>query len=153
MAFFLANKASASPPAKLGVGVLLLLPSDPFKLIPLSRAGSCGAGAGFRPAAGRFAGGVGFGLPPAPLAAAAGGGGGGRGAATGAETCSSTYAAGTQAEPVGVLASHQPNTISLATHTANLCPGQLTIVFFLYDLNQLSLSDCEFVLSLSGKVI
>jgi len=89
IAFFRANKASASPPAMLGVGVLLRLPSDPFKLIPESRAGSCGAAAGFLPAAGRFAGGVGLAArEPNPLAA--GGGGGGRGAATGGGACSST---------------------------------------------------------------
>ena len=100
MACFLASNASASPPAKLGVGVLLLLPSDPFMLIPESLAGSVGAGAGFLPAAGRFTGGVGFAPAPlVPLAAGAGGGGGSLGAATGggAWTCSSTYAAGTQA--------------------------------------------------------
>ena len=92
MAFFLANNASASPPAKLAVGVLLLLPSDPLRLMPESRAGNCGAGAGFLPAAGRLAGGVGF-APPfvlVPFAAEDGGGGGGLGAATGAGCCSST---------------------------------------------------------------
>lgn len=106
MAFFLASSASARLPARLGVGVLLLLLSDPFKLIPESRACSP---AGFLPAAGRFAGGcgaAGFALAAEPLTA--GGGGGGRGAATGAASCSSTYAAGTHACPLGVLASHQP---------------------------------------------
>ena len=88
--------------------MLLLLPSDPFRLMPESRAGNCGAGAGFLPAAGRLAGGVGFAVPRAPFAAD-GGGGGGRGAATGGGACSSTYAAGTQACPAGVFASHQPN--------------------------------------------
>jgi hypothetical protein len=40
MAFFRASNASAKLPAKLGVGVLLRLPSDPFepfRLIPESR--------------------------------------------------------------------------------------------------------------------
>lgn len=94
MAFFRAISASASPPAMLGVGVLLLLPSEPFILMPESRAGSEGAGAGFLPAAGRLTGGVGLAAPPrpAPFAAGAGGGGGSLGAATGggAWTCSST---------------------------------------------------------------
>ncbi len=109
MACFLASSASARPPAKLGVGVLLLLLSDPFMLMPESRAANCGAGAGFLPAAGRLAGGVGLApLAADPLVGAAGGGGGGRGAATGAGVCSSTYAAGTQACPAGVFASHQP---------------------------------------------
>jgi hypothetical protein len=57
MAFFLASSASASPPAMLGVGVLLLLLSEPpFKLMPESR--GCSA-AGLRPAAGLFTGGCG----------------------------------------------------------------------------------------------
>jgi len=109
MAFFLASRASASPPAKLGVGVLLRLPSDPFMLIPESRAGNCGAAAGFLPAAGRLAGGVGFAAPLAPFAA--GGGGGGLATAAGGGgggACSSTYAAGTHAWPSGVFASHHP---------------------------------------------
>lgn len=57
IAFFLANSASARLPAKLGVGVLLRLLSEPFapaRLIPESR--GCD-GTGFRPAAGLFAGG------------------------------------------------------------------------------------------------
>lgn len=111
MAFFLANKASAKLPARLGVGVLLLLVSEPFRLMPESRA--CSA-AGFLAVAGRLTGGcgaAGFALAAAAAAAApfgAGGGGGGRGAATGAGSCSSTYAAGTQACPVLFFASHQP---------------------------------------------
>lgn len=106
MAFFRASRASAKLPAKLGVGVLLLLLSDPFMLIPESRACSP---AGFLPAAGRLAGGCGAaGFARAPFAGA-GGGGGGRGAATGGGACSSTYAAGTQACPAAVLASHQPD--------------------------------------------
>jgi hypothetical protein len=113
MAFFRANKASAKLPARLGVGVLLLLLSDPFRLMPESRACSP---AGFLPAAGRLAGGwgaAGFPLAAAPLAA--GGGGGGRGAAIGGASCtSSTYAAGTQACPAAVFASHQPNKIRSA---------------------------------------
>lgn len=87
MACFLANKASASPPARLGVGVLLRLLSEPFRLIPESLA--CRA-AGFLFAIGRLAGG--WGAP-----GLAGGGGGARGAAAGAGAISSTYAAGTQA--------------------------------------------------------
>ena len=84
MAFFLANRASANPPAMLGVGVLLLLPSEPFMLMPESRAGSWGAAAGFLPAAGRLTGGVGLAAPPpAPFADGRGGGGGSLGAATG----------------------------------------------------------------------
>lgn len=57
IAFFLASSASARPPATLGVGVVLLLPSDPFapfRLMPESR---CCSAVGFLPAAGRFAGG------------------------------------------------------------------------------------------------
>ncbi|AEO53324.1 hypothetical protein MYCTH_2294482 [Thermothelomyces thermophilus ATCC 42464] len=111
MAFFLASSASARLPARLGVGVLLLLLSEPFMLMPESRA--CRP-AGFLPATGRLAGGCGAaGLARAATpfaAAAAGGGGGGRGAGAGAGagSCSSTYAAGTQACPLDVLASHQP---------------------------------------------
>ena len=62
MALCLALNASASPPAKLGVGVLRPL-SVPFELtlIPESRGG--GGAAGLRPATGRFDGGAGgFGL-------------------------------------------------------------------------------------------
>lgn len=84
MAFFLANSASARLPARLGVGVLLRLlsdpPLDPARLIPESR--GCSA-TGFRP--GR-AGGVGAAGFARPLAT--GGGGGARGAGAGA--CSST---------------------------------------------------------------
>lgn len=82
MAFFLANSASARLGPKLGVGVLLLLESEPFwRLIPLSR--GCKA-AGLRPG---LAGGVGAAGLERPL----GGGGGARGAATGAgAACSST---------------------------------------------------------------
>ncbi len=108
MACFLASSASAKLPARLGVGVLLLLLSDPFRLMPESRACSP---AGFLPAAGRLAGGCGAeGFARAAPPFGAGGGGGGRGAATGAGAgaCSSTYAAGTQACPPGVFASHQP---------------------------------------------
>jgi hypothetical protein len=89
MAFLRARSASAKLPAKLGVGVLLLLPSEPpFRLMAESRACS---GAGLRPAAGRLTGGCGgVGLPLAAPLAAAGGGGGGLGAATGGGACSST---------------------------------------------------------------
>lgn len=81
IAFFLANNASAKLGPKLGVGVLLLLESEPFwRLIPLSR--GCNA-AGLRPG---LAGGVGA----AGLARPLGGGGGARGAAAGAGACSST---------------------------------------------------------------
>jgi hypothetical protein len=92
MAFFLARRASARLPARLGVGVLLRLPSEPFapfKLIPESR---CCRTAGFRPAAGRFpggCGGVGFDrIVAVPFCD--GGGGGNRGAGAGAGACSST---------------------------------------------------------------
>lgn len=101
IAFFLASSASASEPARLGVGVLdreLSDPLGPVRLIPESRA--CSA-AGFFP--GR-AGGVGAAGFDRPLAT--GGGGGIRGAGAGA--CSSTYAAGTQAWPLAFLASHHP---------------------------------------------
>lgn len=91
MAFCLALRASARPPARLGVGVLRPL-SVPLplvlRLIPESR--GAGGGAGLRPAAGRFAGGaggVGFARTAAPLvpfALATGGGGGGVDRATGA---------------------------------------------------------------------
>lgn len=88
MALCLAFSASASPPAKLGVGVLRPL-SDPFTLKPESR--GAGGGAGLRPpAAGRLAGGaggVGLARTTGPLPfdfAAAGGGGGGIGRAAGA---------------------------------------------------------------------
>lgn len=83
MAFFLASNASAKLPPRLGVGVVLRLPSEllaPFNPRPESR---CPSSPGFRPAAGRFAGGaggVGFDL-------AAGGAGGGLGAGV---ACSST---------------------------------------------------------------
>lgn len=86
IAFFRASSASASEPARLGVGVLLRLlsdppaPLDPARLIPESR--GCSA-AGFLP--GR-AGGVGAAGLARPLAT--GGGGGARGA--GAAACSST---------------------------------------------------------------
>lgn len=84
MAFFLASSASASDPARLGVGVLLRLLSDPplapARLMPESR--GCSA-TGFRP--GR-AGGVGA----AGLARPLGGGGGARGDGAGAAACSST---------------------------------------------------------------
>jgi hypothetical protein len=93
MAFFRASSASAKLPARLGVGVLLLLLSDP-PLTPTPESRVCSP-AGFLPAAGRLAGGwgaAGFALAAAPFAA--GGGGGGRGAATGAGAgagaCSST---------------------------------------------------------------
>lgn len=69
------------------VGVLLLLPSDPFPfmLIPESRA--CRF-PGFLAAVGRLAGGVGL-VRPAPFIT--GGGGGARGmSAAGAGACSST---------------------------------------------------------------
>jgi hypothetical protein len=92
IALCLALKASASPPAKLGVGVLRPL-SVPlpllFMLMPESRGAS--GGAGLRPAAGRFAGGaggVGFPRTAAPFVPLArmvvGGGGGGVGLTTGA---------------------------------------------------------------------
>jgi hypothetical protein len=96
MAFCRARSASAKLPPRLGVGVLLLLLSEPLaplRLMPESR--GCGS-AGLRPAAGRFAGGAGgagFGL-------LAGGGGGAR--------SSSTYAAGTQAWPLSLFANHHP---------------------------------------------
>lgn len=118
MAFCLALKASAKPPAKLGVGVLrplsVPLPALPFILKPESR--GAGGGAGFRPAAGLFAGGAGgAGLaraadPFAPFArGAAAGGGGGVGLMTGAGGASSLrYAAGAQPSPVVVFANHQP---------------------------------------------
>jgi hypothetical protein len=103
MAFLRARSASARElAARLGVGVLLRLLSEPFafRLMPESR--GCGAGAGFLPAAGRFTGGCGgVGLArAAPFCA--GGGGGARGAAAGAgggagAAISSTYAAGTHA--------------------------------------------------------
>lgn len=90
IAFFLAKRASAKLPPRLGCGVELLLLSEllaaPFKLMPESR---CCRSAGFRAAAGRLAGGTGG----VGLALATGGAGGGRGA------CSLTYAAGTQAWP------------------------------------------------------
>lgn len=54
MAFFRAKSASAKLPAKLGVGVLLLLLSVPFRLMPESR--GCTA-VGLRPAVGRLTGG------------------------------------------------------------------------------------------------
>lgn len=61
IAFFLASRASARLPPKLGCGVVLRLFSElallaPFKLIPESR---CWRSAGFRAAAGRLAGGAG----------------------------------------------------------------------------------------------
>lgn len=110
IAFFLASNASARPPARLGVGVVLLLPSDPpfapFRLMPESR---CCSAAGFLPAAGRFAGGCGAeGLPRPAGPFVRGGGGGSRGATTGAGACSSTYAAGTQACLPPFFASHHP---------------------------------------------
>jgi hypothetical protein len=83
IALCLALKASASPPARLGVGVLrpLSVPlPPPLRLIPESL-GAAGA-AGFLPATGRFAGGaggVGFARaadPFTPFGLAAGGGGG-----------------------------------------------------------------------------
>ena len=72
-------------------------------LIPESRA--CSA-PGFLAAVGRFAGGVGL-VRPAPFTP--GGGGGDRGTSAGAGACSSTYAAGTQACPAPLFASHQPS--------------------------------------------
>jgi hypothetical protein len=98
------------------VGVFLPLSVPlPLRLIPESLgAGGC---AGFRPAAGRFAGGAGgVGLPRTPLAPfvfAAGGGGGGvgrivGGAGAGGGATSSRYAEGAQPSPVAVLTSHQP---------------------------------------------
>ena len=87
-------------------------------LIPESR--GAGGGAGFRPAAGRFAGGaggVGFPRMADPLEplvfAGAGGGGGGVGRTTGAAgggggASSLRYADGAQPWPAGVLASHHP---------------------------------------------
>lgn len=86
IAFFLASSASAKLPARLGVGVLLRLPSEPLvpaRLIPESR--GCNA-AGFRP--GR-AGGVGAAGLARPLATGGGGGARGWGAGAGA-ACSST---------------------------------------------------------------
>lgn len=88
IALCLAFKASARPPAKLGVGVLRPLSVVPLTLIAESR--GAGGGAGLRPpAAGRFAGGAGgVGLAlttgPWPLDFAAGGGGGAIGRAAGA---------------------------------------------------------------------
>jgi hypothetical protein len=114
MAFCLARNASAKPPAKLDVGVLLPLPLPlPFRLIPESLI--AGAGAGFRPAAaGRLVGGVGLDrtvAPFVPLVLAAGGGGGvGRttGAGAGAGISSLRYAEGTHPWTEPFLASHQP---------------------------------------------
>lgn len=88
--------------------------------MPESR-GWVGSGAGFLPAAGRFAGGCGgVGLLRAAFAVPfeLGGGGGalgaGAGAGGGADACSSTYAAGTHACPPTCLASHQPVNLQLA---------------------------------------
>ena len=127
MAFFLASSASAKLPARFGVGVLLLLLSDPlapFRLMPESRGWSA---AGFLPAAGRLTGGCGgVGLPRFPFAA--GGGGGARGATTGGggAACFSTYAEGTQACWSPFLANHHPvpkyisNLSSRSIHLRNI---------------------------------
>jgi hypothetical protein len=128
MAFCLALKASAKPPARLGVGVLrplsVPLPALPFILKPESR--GAGGGAGFRPpAAGRLAGGAGgagFARAADPLApfapftlGGAVGGGGGPGLITGAGGASSLrYAEGAQPWPVAVFASHHPDIHVLA---------------------------------------
>lgn len=108
IALCLALNASASPPAKLGVGVFrplsVPLPEPPFKLIPESRGASTGVGF-LPPAAGRLAGGaggVGFVRTVDPFIAtdftAAGGGGGGVGRITGAGAWISSlrYAEGVQ---------------------------------------------------------
>lgn len=102
IACFRARRASANEPAI--VGVLLLLPSDPlpFMLIPESRA--CRF-PGFLAAVGRLAGGIGL---TRPLPFDPGGGGGARGISAGTGACSSTYAAGIQACPEPLFASHQP---------------------------------------------
>jgi hypothetical protein len=122
MALCLALRASAKPPAKLGVlrPLSVPLPLPPFILRPESR--GAGGGAGLRPAAGRFAGGGGAGLAravapfvPFALGGAAGGGGGGVGLITGAGGASSLrYAEGAQPSPVEVLASHHPRVHILA---------------------------------------
>lgn len=84
----------------------------PLRLIPESL--GAGGGAGFRPAAGRFAGGAGgVGLPRTPLepfvfAAGGGGGGVGRIVGGGGGASSSRYAEGAQPSPTGVLTSHHP---------------------------------------------
>jgi hypothetical protein len=96
MALCRALRASANDPARLGVGVLLRLLSEPLALRLMPESLGCSP-AGFLPAAGLFIGGWGgVGLDrAAPFAA--GGGGGARGAGAGAGACSSTYAEGTQA--------------------------------------------------------
>lgn len=132
MAFFLANNASAKLPARLGVGVLLLLPSDPFKLMPESRA--CSA-AGFFPAAGRLAGGCGAAGLAFAAPFTAGGGGGGRGAATGAGACSSTYEAGTHASRSSVFASHQPRCRLISTAKYLICRGMGGLSAYHYSLS------------------
>lgn len=91
IALCLARKASASPPARLGVGVLRPL-SVPLPLLFKLMAESRGAGGGMGflpPTTGRFVGGVGgVGLAriaaPLPLVFATGGGGGGVGLIVGA---------------------------------------------------------------------
>ena len=90
IALCLALRASANPPAMLGVGVLrplsvpLPVPLDATPMLfPESR--GAGGGAGLRPAAGLFAGGAGgVGFPRAidPFVFATGGGGGGVGLTT-----------------------------------------------------------------------
>lgn len=115
IALCLALKASAKPPARLGVGVLRPL-SPPLPLAPILIPESLGAegGAGFLPAAtGRFAGGAGgLGLalaraaaPLTPLGfAGAAGGGGGTCRTTGGGASSWRYAEGAQPSvPLGVL--------------------------------------------------
>lgn len=88
IAFFLARSASARLPPRLGVGVLLRLPSDPLAPLRLMPESRCCRSAGLRPAAaGRLAGGAGG----VGLALTAGGAGGARGAGAGAgAACSST---------------------------------------------------------------
>lgn len=100
MAFFLARRASAKLPPRLGVGVLLRL-SDPLGVLRLMPESRCWSSAGLRPAAGRLAGGAGG------VGLERGGAGGARGAGG---ACSSTYAAGTQAccAVWGFLANHHP---------------------------------------------
>jgi len=118
IALCLALKASANPPAKLGVLRPLSVPLLAI-LVPESR--GAGGSAGLRPpAAGRFAGGAGgWGLArttgAVPFAFAGGGGGGvGRkaGAAGGGGGASSLrYAEGAQPFlPEEFLANHQPKT-------------------------------------------
>jgi hypothetical protein len=100
--------ASANEPARLGVGVVLLLLSDPFVFRLIAESRGCRT-PDFLPATGRLAGGWGgVGLLRAAAPFMAGGGGGARGISTGAATISSTYAAGTQASPESLFASHQP---------------------------------------------